>query len=241
MLRGLYAAASALDAAQIAHEATADNLANATTPGHRQTGVRFETLDLSLGRGIGEGGDIVGTRVASTYRDFKVGNMQTTGNPYDLALSEPDQFFVVQGPNGPLYTRDGAFRITPQGQVLTQAGYSLLAEAGAVEVPANTAVTGFATDGSVTADGNPVGRVRVVRFADLGRLKAVGPVHFEAPPDVTPQPAAPRLLQGVREGSNVNAAGAMVGMIAANRYYEAAQRVLRAIGESVQLNTKPQG
>jgi flagellar basal-body rod protein FlgF/flagellar basal-body rod protein FlgG len=47
--------------------------------------------------------------------------------------------------------------------------------------------------------------------------------------------------QGYREGSNVNPASAMVGMIASNRYYDAAQRALRAIGESVQLNTRPQG
>jgi flagellar basal-body rod protein FlgF/flagellar basal-body rod protein FlgG len=33
----------------------------------------------------------------------------------------------------------------------------------------------------------------------------------------------------------------MVNMIAGTRYYEAAQRALRTIAESVQLNTRPQG
>jgi len=241
MFRGLYAAATALDAAQLAHQATADNLANSSTPGFRQRGVRFETFDRLLGRDVPPTGDIVGTQLVSTFNDFKPGPLQTTGNPFDIALSEPDQFFVVHGPNGPMYTRDGAFRLTGDGRVTTQAGYQLLGEDGPVEVPANALNVNVATDGSVTADGAPAGRLQVVRFEDPSRLTAVGPVHFTAPPDAAPAAAAPRVMQGAREGSNVNPAQAMVGMIAGTRYYEAAQRALRAIAESVQLNTRPTG
>jgi flagellar basal-body rod protein FlgF len=241
MFRGLYAAATALDAAQKAHEATADNLANTTTPGFRQRGVRFETFDRLLGRDTPPTGDIVGTQLVATFTDFTPGPLQLTGNPFDLALSEPDQFFVVQGPNGPLYTRNGAFRVSPEGRVLTQAGYPLLGESGPVEVPQGTANVTVAGDGSVSADGVPSGRVRVARFDDPGRLTAVGPVHFSAPLDALPQDAVPQVQQGFREGANLDAAKAMVGMIAGTRYYEAAQRALRTIAESVQLNTRPQG
>ena len=80
--------------------------------------------------------------------------------------------------------------------------------------------------------------MRVVRFADPSKLNSVSPTHFAAPAGVTPQPAVARIQQGFREGSNVDPARAMVGMIASTRYYEAAQRALRAIAESVQLNTK---
>jgi flagellar basal-body rod protein FlgF len=241
MFRGLYAAATALDAAQQAHAATADNLANSSTPGFRQRGVRFETFDRLLGRDEPPTGDIVGTKLVSTFVDFKPGPLQHTAYPFDLALSEPDQFFVVQGPNGPMYTRDGAFRITAEGKVLTQAGYPLLSEGGPVEVPANTANVTVASDGSVAADGVPSGRLRVARFADPSQLTALGAVHFTAPQGVVPQAAEPRVQQGYREGANVNAPQAMVNMIAGTRYYEAAQRALRTIAESVQLNTRPQG
>jgi flagellar basal-body rod protein FlgF len=241
MFRGLYAAATALDAAQRAHDATADNLANVNTPGFRQRGVRYETFDRLLGRDVPPTGDIVGTQLVSTFTDFKPGPLQLTAHPFDLALSEPDQFFVVQGPDGPMYTRDGAFRITAGGQVVTQSGYPLLGDSGAVEVPANTANMTVASDGTIAADGVPVGRLRVARFDDPSRLTAVGPVHFTAPADVVPQTAEPRVQQGYREGANVNAPQAMVGMIASTRYYEAAQRALRTIAESVQLNTRPQG
>ena len=62
----------------------------------------------------------------------------------------------------------------------------------------------------------------------------------QRPPDAPPQEATGRVMQGYREGSNVNAAEAMVSIVAATRYYEAAQRTLRTIAESVQLNTRPQ-
>lgn len=241
MFRGLYAAATALDAAQRAHEATADNLANVNTPGYRQRGVRFETFDRLLGRDTPPTGDILGTQLVSSYTDFKPGPVQQTGNPFDLALSDPDQFFVVQGPSGPMYTRDGAFRVTGDGQVLTQSGYPLMGDNGPVQVPPEAMVVNVTRDGSVSADNAPSGQVRVVRFADPSQLSAVGPVHFTAPQGVTPETAAPRIQQGAREASNVNAAQAMVGMIAGTRYYEAAQRALRTISESVQLNTRPQG
>ena len=68
MFRGLYAAASALDAAQRAHEVTADNLANVSTPGFRQRGVRFETFDRLLGRDTPPAGDLLGTRGACSPR-----------------------------------------------------------------------------------------------------------------------------------------------------------------------------
>lgn len=239
MFRGLYAAATALDAAQRAHEATADNLANSSTPGFRQRGVRFETFDRLLSRDEPPTGDIVGTQLVSSFNDFKPGPLQNTGNPFDIALSEPDQFFVVQGPNGPMYTRDGAFRKTIDGRVVTQSGYALLGENGPVEVPTDATNVNIATDGSITADATPAGRLRVVRFDDPSQLTPVGPVHFTAPPDVTPTTANPQVMQGAREASNVNPAQAMVSMITSNRYYEAAQRALRTIAESVQMNTRP--
>lgn len=241
MIRGLYAAATALDSAQHAHEVTAANLANVSTPGYKQQGVRFETLNIELGRADPPPGDINGTRFAATYTDFRPSALQQTGNPLDIAISEPDQFFVVQGPSGPLYTRGGSFRLTPEGQVVTQAGYPLLGDNTPIAVPQNTSKVNVATDGSVTADGTPAGRIRLVRFANPGQLTPVGPTHFSAPPTAPPQDGPGRVSQGFREASNVNPNEAMVGMIAATRYYEAAQRAIRAISDSIQLNTRPQG
>jgi flagellar basal body rod protein FlgG len=198
-------------------------------------------LNLAIGRDTPPPGDINGTQFAATYTDFRPGTLQPTGNPFDLALGEPDQFFVVQGPSGPLYTRGGNFRLTPQGQVVTQAGHPLLGDGAPIAVPQNATTVNVASDGSVSADGVPVGRVRLVRFANLTQLVPAGPTHFTSPPSNPPQNVAGRVVQGFREASNVNPSEALVGMVTASRYYDAAQRVLRAIGESIQLNTRPQG
>jgi flagellar basal-body rod protein FlgF len=240
MFRGLYSAASALEAASRAQDVTAHNLAHANTPGYRQRGVTYETFDQSLNRSLQPAGDIAGTRITGGYSDFRAGPLQQTGNPLDLALAEPDRFFsVVDGNGRALLTRDGSFHRNTAGLLVSTGGYALQGEAGGLTVPPTAGEINIAADGSVTADGAPIGRVRVQRVGDLKQLVPVGDALFEAPDAAGAQPADGRVLQGHREGSNVNPAEAMTGMVLAARYYDATQRALRAIAETVQLNTRP--
>lgn len=241
MLRGLYAAASGLQVGGERQEVTAYNLSHVSTPGYRQRGTIVESFDRALGRTAEPTGDIVGARVTGAYHDFRPGPLKDTGNPFDLALAEPDQFFTLAGPNGPLYTRNGTFRLDAQGRLVSPGGYPLQGEGGAVTIPADAARVVVASDGTVTADGTPAGRVRPVRFADLSQLTAAGPTLYAAPPGTGPQPTEGRVIQGSLEGSNVQPADAMVQLLISARFYDAAQRSLRAIAEAVQLNTRPQG
>jgi len=241
MIRGLYAAATGLQVASEQQDVTAHNLSHVSTPGYRQRGVTFETFDRTLGRDDPPVGDITGARVSGVFHDFRPGPLQQTGHPYDLALAEPDQLFTLDGPNGRLYTRSGAFRLDAQGRLVSQGGYPVRGEDGPITAPPEASRILIASDGTVTADGEPAGRIRPVRFADPRQLTAAGPTLYTAPPGTAAQPADGRVLQGYREGSNVQPADAMVQMIVGARYYDAAQRSLRAIAESVQLNTRPQG
>src|SRR4051812_6294715 len=111
MIRAQYA--TALDAATLNQDVVAENLAHATNPGYRAQGTAFETI----GRALDPVGDFVGTRIVEGYTDFRPGGIQQTGHPYDLAITT-DAFFAVQTPSGPAYTRNGTFRITPDGQLL---------------------------------------------------------------------------------------------------------------------------
>lgn len=239
MLRGLYAAASGLQVASEQQEVTAYNLAEMSAPGYRQRGVFVETFDRVLGRLDPPTGDLTGARVAGAYSDFRPGPLQLTDNPFDLALSEPDQFFTLRGPNGSLYTRNGQFRLTAEGRLVSPGGYPLIGEDGPIEVPAETRRVDVGVDGTVSADGQQVGRIRPARFADLRQLTAAGPTLYTASPGVRPQDAEGRVLQGYLDKSNVEPADAMVRMIFGARFYDAAQRSLRAISESIQLNTRP--
>jgi len=240
MFRGLYAAATALDAAAQAQDVTAENLANITTTGYRQRGVTFETFDRALGRAVEPAGDYVGTRLDRVFHDFRPGPTQPTGAPLDVALAEADKFFVVTGPDGGrLLTRSGSFKLNDQGVLVTQGGYPVQGDSGTISVPPGTATIHIASDGSVSADGNPLGRLRLIRVGDTSQLTAVSPTLYRIGDEAGAFASGGRVVQGFREGSNVNPADAMVRMIIGNRYYEAAQRALRTIAESVQLNTRP--
>jgi len=241
MVRGMYSAASGLVVASEQQEVTAYNLANASVPGYRERGVVVESFDRVLGRTLQPTGDIVGADVAGVYHDFRPGPIQQTGNPNDLALGDPDRFFVLAGPNGPLYTRNGTFFRNAQGQLVSQGGYVLQRDTGPVSFPPNTVELTIAADGSITADGQPLGFLQIVRFTNSSQLTAVGPTLYSAPPAAGLTPAPGRVMQGFREGSNVQPADAMVRLLIGTRYYDAAQRSLRAIAESIQLNTRPTG
>lgn len=241
MFRGFYAAGTALDAAAQAQEVTAENLAHMSTTGYRQRGVTFETFDRALGRAIAPGGDYVGTRLDRVFHDFSPGAHQPTGAPLDVAIADGNTFFSVDGPDGRLLTRNGSFQLNAQQQLVTQAGYLVQGSSGPIVIPPGAGNIQIAGDGTVSADTVPVGRLRLVRVADTKQLTAVGPTLYRIGDGAGAFAAEGRVVQGFREGSNVNPAEAMVRMIIGSRYYEAAQRVLRTMAESVQQNTRPQG
>ncbi|MBY0456295.1 MAG: flagellar hook basal-body protein [Gemmataceae bacterium] len=242
MIRGMYSAASALVVASEQQEVTAHNLAHSSTPGYRERGLVVESFDRVLSRTLEPTGDITGARAVRAFNDFRPGPVQKTEHPFDLALGEPDTFFVLAGPNGPVYTRNGAFNRNAQGQLVSQGGYALQGDGGAITIPPDTTRVTIASDGSITAaDGQPLGQVRLVRFSAPQQLTAAGPTLYAAPPAAGLQPAQGRVLQGYREGSNLDPATAMVRLIIGQRYYDAAQRALRSLAETVQLNTRPTG
>ena len=166
MIRGMYSAASALVVASEQQEVIAYNLANSTSPGYRERGLVVETFDRALGRATEPTGDLVGARTVQAYHDFRPGPLQQSGNPYDLALGDPDRFFVLAGPNGPLYTRNGTFSRTAQGQLVSPGGYPLQGANGPVTFPPDAVQVTVAGDGSISADGTPLGSLQVVRFTN---------------------------------------------------------------------------
>lgn len=237
MVRGMYAAATAMDVAMQNHEILAQNLAHSSTPGYRARAITTETFDRTLERVSTPTGDIVGAKVTGQYSDFKTGPIQPTNNPADMAI-ENDGFFQLNTPQGPVFTRNGAFRLTNDGQLVSQSGYAVQGATGPVVIPPGSTMV-VAPDGTVSADGIAVNRIQLVRFTNTAALQIAGDTMFTAPPEAGAQPLEKGIVQGFREQSNVSPAEAMVGLIAGSRFYEASQRVLRAISDALQLNTRP--
>ncbi|MBX3444711.1 MAG: flagellar basal-body rod protein FlgF [Planctomyces sp.] len=236
MLRGIYAAASGMDAAMSAHETVAQNLANSSVPGYRRMTIPFSSLLQSEENGAAaDTRETIGVSAGKPIIDFTPGAYAETGAPLDLAI-HGDGFFVVQGPNGPLYTRNGAFQIDAEGQIVTGDGLPLLGTQGPLRMPADSELADLnvAEDGLITVGEQQVGTLNLVRFNELTDFDLQGSTLFRAPEDVRPQPAEVRVLQGYRESSNVSPMNELIQMIAAQRRYETLQRTLATMDRSMQ-------
>jgi flagellar basal body rod protein FlgG len=238
----MYDAATALSEALLGQEVNAMNLANSTTPGYRSQGYSFGTFATSLDQAVG--GIPTNTQgdqpLSGVFTNFEPGPFQNTGNPLDLAISG-DGYFILDGPGGQLYTRNGTFQLNSDGQLQTQSGLIVRGEGGPIFIPPNTARITIGPDGTVLADNNQVGRLQLARVPNARLvLRRVGDTTFQGPP---PQPQQDlgdvRVEQGYREASNVQVVREMVQMLSGLRYYEASQRALRSLSEAVAQNTRP--
>jgi flagellar basal-body rod protein FlgF len=233
----MYQAGWSLHAASLNHELTAGNLAHATTPGYRRQGLSFAPFvnEASL--------DVAPTHnptALQTYTSFAPGPLQQTENSFDLAVIG-DAFFVLEGPNGPVYTRNGSFELGQQGELQAHNGMRVKSQGGTLTVPPGTARVTVSSDGVVFADGSELGRLQIARFDDPQQLRRVGATLFEGPAPSDPEPGSFRVEQGFREGANVDAIQEMISMMLGMRQYEAAEKALRALSEAISQNTQPQG
>ena len=239
MLRGFYTAASALDVATRNHEVVAQNLAHADMPGFRRSVVSFETYYQAAAQASVNGRSVqAGSAVPEVRTVFEPGQLQFTGNQLDLGL-RGDSFFVLEGPHGPLYTRNGVFQINGQGELQSAGGLPVTGVGGRITIPPGTAQITVREDGGVMADRSEVGRLQLAQFADPRGLAPAGTTLFEAPVGVQSETGTSSVHQGYREMSNVAVVDEMVQMIAGMRHYESAQRALRALSDAVELDTNP--
>lgn len=238
MIRGMYSIASALETATTNQDLVAENLAHVATPGYRRHALLFETFNPGA-NGEHPAAQVAGVRTAGQYTSFDVGPIQQTGNPYDLAIAG-NAFFVVDGPSGPLYTRNGSFQVNAAGELQTKSGLRVRGLGGPINIPPGARTISIGSDGGVMADGNRVGQIQLAAVDNPGLLRRAGVTLFEGPPPRPPAPGTARIEQGFREGSNVQVVQEMVSMMLGMRRYESAERALRTMHESVGLNTRPE-
>ncbi|ANN66799.1 flagellar basal body rod protein FlgF [Bordetella bronchialis] len=213
-----------------------NNMANVNTPGFRAQMAVYRSVPVNDGTSL----PTRVSTVASTPRnDFTPGVMDATGRDLDIAVTG-NGWIAVQTPQGEAYTRAGDLQVGVNGLLQTAQGMPVLSnQNGPIDVPPNATLT-IASDGTITAigAGDPPNTI-----LNLGTIKLVSPalaslVHGDdgvfrrvaangqpAPP----MPADPtlRVMPGVLEGSNANAAASMVGMIENSRRFEMQMQVIR--------------
>lgn len=202
--------------------AVANNIANGATTGYRAEGVIFSEHITALGDGA-PSISMAAARVRQT--SFAPGGVTATGGRFDLAI-EGDGFFQVLTPGGERLTRAGHFLPNADGDLVTPEGFPVLDAGGApVFVPAGAADIGIAADGTISADGQPVGQIGLFRPANPDDLFREDGVRFRAEGPVDPADGA-RMLQGYLEESNTDPVAQVARMIEVSRAYELGQSFL---------------
>jgi flagellar basal-body rod protein FlgF len=225
---GYYAACSALKTQSNALEIVANNLANVSTVGFRGQMPAFESLIVQTAGGQMNGWERLTNEFAAlngSRLNLSEGNLEHTGNPLDVAIEGPG-FFAVQTKAGTLYTRNGAFRVSATGQLVSAAGDPVLSATGPITIPnGELAISG---DGTVSVNGAVTGKLRISEFTANTKLDPAGESYYSAP-DKSAKPAiASSARQGTLESSNVSPVAAMVSLISAQRQAEMMERAMSA-------------
>ncbi len=223
MSHGIYSALSGAIAQSVSLETTATNLANASTPGYRAIRPAFQQV---LARASGSGFQARFVAVRTTGIDTSKGAVELTERPLDILLPA-DAFLAVQTANGERYTRAGALEISAEGLLTLRRGEPVLDEnAEVIEVGPDAEVE-LTRSGEVKANGNGVGFLRVVTFADPRQMTYEGSRLLMANAEAgEPAPSTQPLEIGKLEGSNATPVKAMSELMMATRMFEAMQRAI---------------
>ncbi|MDE2135161.1 MAG: flagellar basal-body rod protein FlgG [Alphaproteobacteria bacterium] len=259
-MRALSIAATGMLAQQTNVEVIANNLANMNTTGFKEQRAEFEDLlyqNVELqGAQSSDTGTVVpsgiqlgaGVRTAAVYRVTRQGDLQTTSNPYDVAINGAG-YFRIQMPDGTdAYTRAGNFALSPEGQLVTQQGY--VVQPG-IAIPTTATAVSINAQGQVQATipgqtaPQTVGQLELTRFPNEAGLKAEGNnLLTETASSGSPQSGVPgstgygTLQQGFLETSNINAVEEITSLITAQRAYEMNSKVITAADEMLSETAK---
>jgi flagellar basal-body rod protein FlgG len=246
----LWVAKTGLDAQQTRMNVISNNLANVNTTGFKRDRAVFEDLlyqnikqpggqttantqsptGLMLGTGV---------KINATEKLHMQGNMVNTQAPLDVAVTG-DGYFQIQMPDGTTtYSRDGNFKISNTGQMVTALGFPLIPN---ITIPNNASALTVGRDGAVSVElvagggAQNIGQIQLARFVNPSGLKPIGNNLYEASqasgaaqilqPGVN---GAGTLNQGSLEASNVNVVEEMVNMIETQRAYEINSKAISAV------------
>ena len=252
MTTALQIARSGLDALDQRMKTISNHLATVSTTGFKKDRASFASLmyqddrnpgaasgaDTQYATGLGTG---TGVRVVGTERMHSQGTLQTTDNALDLAIDGAG-FFAVQLADGTVgYTRDGGFKLSANGEMVTASGLRL---AQPLTIPDGAQQITISPDGIVTAavagQAAPVevGQLQLTRFLNPAGLMPVGDNLYRetagsGPPTlgVAGQAGMGNIRQGMLEGSNVSTVQELVDMIETQRAYEINAKVINAADE----------
>ncbi len=240
MIKGLYTSALGMTTQMKLLDVVSNNIANANTTGFKrdiavtssfseELEKRLDDREMFLDRHANPVGKITyGLFVNSVHTDFAIGNMQSTGNPLDLAISG-DGFYSVSvtdrdGNTTEKYTRDGGFVLSYDRKLVTKEGNVVNGLSGPITLPDGQ--ISFTEQGQIYVNGEYVDTLKLVNIDNPDTLRKQGDNLYDVTDDTKVSGFRSAIMQGFVENSNVNPVREMVEMINITRNYEANQRMV---------------
>jgi flagellar basal-body rod protein FlgG len=255
MNSALWAAKTGLDAQQTRMTVVSHNLANVSTNGFKKDRAVFEDLlyqnvrqvgaatsqDTTAPTGMNLG---TGVRVVATEKNYTQGGLNNTGNSLDVAINGRG-FFQVLMPDGSFaYTRDGSFKMSAEGELVTASGYRV--QPG-ITIPSGAQSISIGADGVVSAQlagqsaPTQIGTLQLTDFVNPAGLQPRGEnLLAESAASGPAQSSTPGLnglgllQEGFLEGSNVNVVEELVTMIETQRAYEMNSKAISTADQMMQ-------
>ncbi len=255
MIRSLYTAATGMIAQQTQIDVTSHNIANVNTIGYKKQRAEFADLfyQVSEYAGISSSDTSIsptgievglGARPTAITKQFTQGNFKETGNNLDMAITG-NGFFQLQLPDGSIgYTRNGAFKLDGQGQVVNSDGYKLIPE---ITVPESAVAVAVGSDGIVSVvqagetEPTQVGQIELANFINPAGLHSLGDNNYintvasgDAILGTAGLDGIGQIKQGFVEMSNVQLVEEMTDLITGQRAYEANSKAITTSDEMLQ-------
>ena len=259
-MQALKIAATGMTAQQMRVDVTAQNIANMSTTGYNARRAEFADLHYQQIRSPGavtaSTGEVLpagiqlglGVRPAAISMEVRQGSVRQTNGELDIAI-EGDGYVEIEMPSGETaYTRDGALKLTGEGEIVTSEGYRVLP---GITVPEDARSIQINRDGSVFAifdgqvDAQPIGELQLATFINDKGLEAIGDNLFletaaSGPPTVGEPGIEGRgyFRQGYLEQSSVDVVAEITELIEAQRGYELNSKVLSAADEMLSTTSR---
>ncbi|MFP4485889.1 MAG: flagellar basal-body rod protein FlgG [Campylobacterales bacterium] len=255
MMRSLYTATTGMSAQQMQIDVTSNNISNVNTIGFKKERAEFADLFHQVKEYAGTSTSTttlsptgievgLGVRPTAVTKIFSQGNFKETGNNLDLAITG-NGFFQVEMPDGTTsYTRNGAFKLDDEGNIVNSDGYSLIPN---VTVPEDATQLSVGTDGTISVlqggqtELNVIGQIETATFVNPAGLHALGDnLYINTTASGDPNLGTPglngfgQIRQGFVEMSNVSLVEEMTDLITGQRAYEANSKSIQTSDSMLQ-------
>jgi len=210
----------------------ANNLANMNTAGFKAEKILFEkalkqesVVEGSLSKEIASPNQLRPhdfVQIRGSIADLSQGAIETTHNPLDVAV-DGEGMFVIQTPDGERYTRSGEFILNQEGTLVTQQGFSVMGQGGAITLGGGLAE--IREDGRVYSNGVEVGQLRIAQVEAKDLIREAGQKFKLAEGASAQEVVNVKVRGGAVESSNVNAVKELTDMIFASRLFESMEKV----------------